>query len=188
MDSSKPPNIALNQIDNFIQSHMVTSQGIKLKWISLRMKKQKESWETARDALLKKSPELFSHPKKILIFPGLLSEFSVYDFATMAFKGGFLGELTQWSDLIAVLTLLGHELYIATSVKLLLNYRPAHIQYDVLFTDYIGMFGIYYAGLIGQYKCRIRILDSFGTEPLCKLYIMYNCYFRKQYMMLFWLS
>jgi hypothetical protein len=104
MDSSKPPNIALNQIDNFIQSHMVTSQGIKLKWISLRMKKQKESWETARDALLKKSPELFSHPKKILIFPGLLqlSKRSGYDFAVMAFKGGFLGELTQWSDLIAV--------------------------------------------------------------------------------------
>ena len=30
------------------------------------------------------------------------------------------------------------------------------------------MYGVLDAGLIGQYKCRIRILDSFGTEPICK--------------------
>ena len=43
------------------------------------------------------------------------------------------------------------------------------IDYDLLFTDYIGMNGIFDAGLIGKYKCRIRLLDSFGTEPKCML-------------------
>ena len=41
-------------------------------------------------------------------------------------------------------------------------------QYDLLFTDYLGMYGIHDAGLIGVYKCRLRILDSFGTEPQCE--------------------
>ena len=38
-------------------------------------------------------------------------------------------------------------------------------QYD---PDYLGMYGIHDAGLIGVYKCRLRILDSFGTEPQCE--------------------
>lgn len=60
------------------------------------------TWEEARLKLFEKSPLLFSSPKKILLFPGLLSEYSGYDFGGNAFKGGYLGELTQWSDLIAV--------------------------------------------------------------------------------------
>ena len=31
------------------------------------------------------------------------------------------------------------------------------------------MLGIRDNGLLGKYKCRIRVLDSFGTEPICKL-------------------
>jgi len=34
-------------------------------------------------------------------------------------------------------------------------------------TDYIGLGGIKDANIFGEYKCRIRILDSFGTDPLC---------------------
>ena len=40
--------------------------------------------------------------------------------------------------------------------------------FDVLITDYIGMWGIRDADLFGSYKCRIRVLDSFGTDPLCE--------------------
>ena len=60
------------------------------------------------------------HPKKVLLVPGLvsfidsklatilshhltqISEFCPYDFALHAFKGGYVGELIQWSDLISV--------------------------------------------------------------------------------------
>ena len=40
--------------------------------------------------------------------------------------------------------------------------------FDLVMTDYIGLWGIRDADLFGFYKCRIRVLDSFGTEPLCK--------------------
>ena len=35
----------------------------------------------------------------------------------MAFRGGPLGELVQWSDLISVLHILGHDLTIGLSVE-----------------------------------------------------------------------
>ena len=81
--------------------------------------------------------------------------------------------------------MLGHKVVIATSKELVLKSSPESnvicmlfykcfpimyiigIDYDLLFTDYIGMNGIFDAGLIGKYKCRIRLLDSFGTEPKC---------------------
>ena len=40
--------------------------------------------------------------------------------------------------------------------------------FDVMITDYIGLWGIRDADLFGFYKCRIRVLDSFGTDPSCK--------------------
>jgi len=39
--------------------------------------------------------------------------------------------------------------------------------FDVVFTDYLGLGGIKDADIFGAYKCHIRILDSFGTDPLC---------------------
>ena len=39
--------------------------------------------------------------------------------------------------------------------------------FDVVMTDFIGLWGLRDADLFGYYKCRIRVLDSFGTEPLC---------------------
>ena len=47
--------------------------------------------------------------------------------------------------------------------------HAAEPVFDVLYTDYLGMFGVRDAGLFAPYKCRIRLLDSFGTEPLCML-------------------
>ena len=37
--------------------------------------------------------------------------------------------------------------------------------FDVMVTDYIGLWGIRDADLFGFYKCRIRVIDSFGTDP-----------------------
>ena len=30
------------------------------------------------------------------------------------------------------------------------------------------MYAVHDAQLVGAYKCRLRIVDSFGTEPKCK--------------------
>ncbi|XP_019858888.1 PREDICTED: alpha-1,6-mannosylglycoprotein 6-beta-N-acetylglucosaminyltransferase B-like [Amphimedon queenslandica] len=158
--------IPTTKLQELTDSAMFKDQGIKLKWISMRINMLDPSWDEARLKLFSKSPELFSRPKRILLFPGLLSEYSGYDFAAGAFKGGYLGELTQWSDLIASLHLLGHELHIAATVGVLKKNEPHKILYDLLFTDYMGMLGIRDNGLLGRYKCRIRVLDSFGTEPI----------------------
>lgn len=45
---------------------------------------------------------------------------SKLNFATKSKAGGPLGELVQWSDLIAVLHLLGHNLYLTTDKQALL--------------------------------------------------------------------
>ena len=92
-------------------------------------------------------------------------------------KGGPLGELNQWSDLIAALYILGHDVKISWSAETLLKYvstpstpvstckvaRPA----DIFYTDIHGVRELYkQAGNnISRLRCTLRILDSFGTEP-----------------------
>ena len=57
-----------------------------------------------------------------IMWPSQLSEYSGYDFATNAFKGGYLGELIQWSDLISVSWVtkapswLSHNLFLGPSL------------------------------------------------------------------------
>lgn len=54
-------------------------------------------------------------PKQILVHPGaVLDEVGI---AKAAFTGGPLGELVQWSDLIATLHLLGHHLHLSASLN-----------------------------------------------------------------------
>ena len=47
------------------------------------------------------------------------------------------------------------------------------IHYDLVFTDYMGLQGLHDTGLMGIFKCHIRLLDSFGTEAICK-YLKYD--------------
>ncbi|XP_065898668.1 alpha-1,6-mannosylglycoprotein 6-beta-N-acetylglucosaminyltransferase B-like isoform X2 [Dysidea avara] len=154
-------------LDSLVNSRMFKEQSSKLAWIKKRLQSMKTGWEEAAIILSERHPELFSSPKNILLFPGLLTEYSAYDFAKMAFKGGYLGELVQWSDLIATLYMLGHDVVISTSIPNLRK-QVAAIEhpFDVVMTDFIGLWGLRDADLFGYYKCRIRVLDSFGTEPL----------------------
>ena len=43
------------------------------------------------------------------------------------------------------------------------------MDYDLVFTDYIGLTVLHVTSLFGACKCKIRVLDSFGTDALCKL-------------------
>ena len=39
-------------------------------------------------------------------------------------------------------------------------------EFDVIITDYIGLLGLEQNGIIPQHYCKIRVLDTFGSEPL----------------------
>uniref|UniRef100_A0A673BWD7 alpha-1,6-mannosyl-glycoprotein 6-beta-N-acetylglucosaminyltransferase n=1 Tax=Sphaeramia orbicularis TaxID=375764 RepID=A0A673BWD7_9TELE len=103
-------------------------------------------------------------------------------FQAMVDRGGPLGELVQWADLGASLTILGHNVTLSISQHRLHRFmsnspgrggcpiqRP--LTFDLIYTDYHGL--AHLQGAMGlaflHYKCRYRILDSFGTEPAFNL-------------------
>ncbi|CAH8489665.1 unnamed protein product [Schistosoma haematobium] len=119
-------------------------------------------------------PFLYGRPKlNILLHLEFLSNaFGDNIFETQVSRGGALGELVQWTDLIGALYILGHRLtitYEATNAKSLLSYSD-HIpclvksnEYDLVYTDITG-FRQLYITQIRTPLCKFRILDTFGTE------------------------
>ncbi|CAH8485961.1 unnamed protein product [Schistosoma bovis] len=119
-------------------------------------------------------PFLYGRPKlNILLHLEFLSNaFGDNLFETTVSRGGPLGELVQWTDLIGALYILGHRLtitYEATNAKSLLSYSD-HIpcmvkgnEYDLVYTDITG-FRQLYNTRIRTPLCKFRILDTFGTE------------------------
>ncbi|KAJ7372831.1 Alpha-1,6-mannosylglycoprotein 6-beta-N-acetylglucosaminyltransferase A [Desmophyllum pertusum] len=113
--------------------------------------------------------------KKILIYMASLAQ-NAYIFKT-TLKGGPLGELTQWCDLICALHILGHDLTIGFMKEhlpstLLLPASDGCARHnmtdglDIIFTDIQGVNVI--ADRSGpdysRHKCKLRSLDSFGTD------------------------
>ncbi|CAH8486590.1 unnamed protein product [Schistosoma curassoni] len=123
-------------------------------------------------------PFLFGRPKlNILLYMGFLSnDFYKNSFESYISKGGPLGELVQWTDLIGALYILGHNITItfeAVEAKLKLlhpysNSIPCQVEnnkYDLIYTDIIGFRNL--KGMnIRTPLCKFRILDTFGTEAL----------------------
>ncbi|XP_065179314.1 alpha-1,6-mannosylglycoprotein 6-beta-N-acetylglucosaminyltransferase A-like isoform X2 [Sycon ciliatum] len=154
-------------LTDFTSSENFHGQLKKLLWIKMRILSTNVSWSAAQTYVKRHHPLLLSSPKHILAYPGLLTETSSYDFAGSAFRGGYLGELVQWSDLLAALVILGHQVDIETSGAGLMS-RFGKIRdyyYDVVFSDYIGVNTIRTKLLLPFVRCRLRLLDSFGTQP-----------------------
>ena len=42
----------------------------------------------------------------------------------------------------------------------------AGADYDVIISDYIGLTGLQEFRILPDYYCRVRVLDTFGSEPL----------------------
>lgn len=89
-------------------------------------------------------------------------------------NGGPLGELLQWTDLLAGLFLLGHNVSIAMELEPTLKRlqvssflkTPCQIErpvVDIIYTDISGFHQLQAAG-VRVHRCKYRILDSFGTE------------------------
>lgn len=54
---------------------------------------------------------------QVLLYLGIVTKKAGRNVSETAFSGGPLGELVQWSDLIATLHLLGHEMEFSTEVE-----------------------------------------------------------------------
>ncbi|XP_028993236.1 alpha-1,6-mannosylglycoprotein 6-beta-N-acetylglucosaminyltransferase A-like isoform X2 [Betta splendens] len=149
----------------------------QFRWIQGRILSMEKIWFKAGQSLSAKYNLTERKAKQILVHPGAVTDESGFRIAQSAFSGGPLGELVQWSDLISTLYILGHRLHLSASVpelKHLLGLstdvcppRQSAVKVDLIYTDIIGLKQIQSALDTSwtQYKCMIRVLDSFGTEP-----------------------
>ncbi|XP_013914724.1 PREDICTED: alpha-1,6-mannosylglycoprotein 6-beta-N-acetylglucosaminyltransferase B isoform X3 [Thamnophis sirtalis] len=135
-------------------------------------------WLRASHKLEQKLEGKHRDRKQILIHIGFLTEESGDVFSPRVLKGGPLGEMVQWADILAVLYILGHSLKITVSLKELqsnLGVPPGRgncplmvpLPFDLIYTDYHGLQQMkQHMGLsFKKYRCRVRVIDTFGTEP-----------------------
>ncbi|CAI9543778.1 unnamed protein product [Staurois parvus] len=143
-----------------------------------RLRRLEAQWLLAARRLEAKIQSTPNEQKQILVHIGFLTEESGDVFSPRVLKGGPLGEMVQWADILAALYVLGHSLKITVSVKELqsfLGVPPGRgncpltepLNFDLIYTDYHGMQQMkQHMGLsFRKYRCRLRVVDTFGTEP-----------------------
>ncbi|XP_054913687.1 alpha-1,6-mannosylglycoprotein 6-beta-N-acetylglucosaminyltransferase B-like [Poeciliopsis prolifica] len=159
-----------------------SSSSPAVKFIRSRVERMSESWIWAGREMKPYRSEKVSPQMKVLLYLGALAGDVAQRFEAMVDRGGPLGELVQWADLSACLTILGHNLTFSTSqhqLRRLIGAAPGQgscpiqrpLTFDLIYTDYHGLAHLHRVmGLAFQhYQCRFRILDSFGTEPAFNL-------------------
>ncbi|XP_060774627.1 alpha-1,6-mannosylglycoprotein 6-beta-N-acetylglucosaminyltransferase B-like [Neoarius graeffei] len=149
-----------------------------LSFMKRRIRRLAAQWATAAQRLDLKLRRRWREQKKILVHVGFLTEESGDVFSPKVLKGGPLGEMVQWADILTALYILGHNLKISVSVKELqgfLGVPPGRgscpltgpLPFDLIYTDYHGLQQMkQHMGLsLKKHKCHIRVIDTFGTEP-----------------------
>ncbi|XP_035380684.1 alpha-1,6-mannosylglycoprotein 6-beta-N-acetylglucosaminyltransferase B isoform X1 [Electrophorus electricus] len=149
-----------------------------LSFMRQRMGRLAMQWAAAAHHLGLKLHHRWREQKKILVHVGFLTEESGDVFSPKVLKGGPLGEMVQWADILTALYVLGHNLRISISVKELqgfLGVPPGRgscpltgpLPFDLIYTDYHGLQQMkQHMGLsLKKHKCHIRVIDTFGTEP-----------------------
>ncbi|XP_012588458.1 PREDICTED: alpha-1,6-mannosylglycoprotein 6-beta-N-acetylglucosaminyltransferase B [Condylura cristata] len=107
-------------------------------------------WARAAQRLAQKLPGVPRDQKQILVHIGFLTEESGDVFSPRVLKGGPLGEMVQWADILAALYVLGHSLRVTVSLKELqsnLGVPPGRgscpltvpLAFDLVYTDYHGL-------------------------------------------------
>nr|XP_003464823.1 alpha-1,6-mannosylglycoprotein 6-beta-N-acetylglucosaminyltransferase B isoform X1 [Cavia porcellus] len=162
-------------------SHLLELMGSgkeSLIFMKKRAKRLTSQWATAARRLARKLGDIQRDQKQILVHIGFLTEESGDVFSPRVLKGGPLGEMVQWADILAALYVLGHSLRVTVSLKELqsnLGVPPGRgncpltmpLPFDLIYTDYHGLQQMkQHMGLsFKKYRCRIRVIDTFGTEP-----------------------
>uniref|UniRef100_A0A3Q3ID74 alpha-1,6-mannosyl-glycoprotein 6-beta-N-acetylglucosaminyltransferase n=1 Tax=Monopterus albus TaxID=43700 RepID=A0A3Q3ID74_MONAL len=168
----------LNQLFEVISNN--TSPAMR--FIQTRVERMSVGWTQAGLKMRQSSNKTVSTQMRVLLYLGALAGSIGQHFEAMVERGGPLGELVQWADLSACLTILGQNLTFSTSqhhLHSLIGAAPGRgscpiqrpLTFDLIYTDYHGLAHLQGAmGLAFQhYQCRFRILDSFGTEPAFNL-------------------
>ncbi|XP_061612604.1 alpha-1,6-mannosylglycoprotein 6-beta-N-acetylglucosaminyltransferase B-like [Phyllopteryx taeniolatus] len=158
------------------------SSGPAVRFMRSRVEMMSECWRQAALTMRQQNNKTHSSLMRVLLYPGALAGGAGQHFEAMLERGGPLGELVQWADLSACLTILGHNVSLTTSqyhLHRLIGAAPGRgscpikgpLSFDLIYTDYHGLAHLRGAmGLAFQYyQCRFRILDSFGTEPAFNL-------------------
>ncbi|XP_078620482.1 alpha-1,6-mannosylglycoprotein 6-beta-N-acetylglucosaminyltransferase A-like isoform X2 [Branchiostoma floridae x Branchiostoma japonicum] len=176
--SEEPAEMASLQEDGEPLLRMLSSDK-SLLWIKMRVERMWPQWVEAANSLA--SSLANRKRKRILIHLGLLSKESEWHFGEKAFDGGPLGELVQWSDIIASVYVLGHDLDLSFTKESLKSKLAFDSQRnkggcpikgkppaDIIYIDILGLAQIKKTlGMAGiqHYACYFRVVDSFGTEP-----------------------
>lgn len=174
------PSLTQTRLQHLLTILQVGKERTKYDWMSGRITRLWPDWLQALDNLKKKVDLASYSKKKILIYIGLLADEENFKFGQQASKGGPLGELVQWSDVITSLFLLGHDITIVMNklpnakygIKNMLKKSVSGLcpsgkksQFDIIYTDYIGLAHmIRIFKNVNNIKCHLRIVDSFGTE------------------------
>uniref|UniRef100_A0A4W5PC63 alpha-1,6-mannosyl-glycoprotein 6-beta-N-acetylglucosaminyltransferase n=1 Tax=Hucho hucho TaxID=62062 RepID=A0A4W5PC63_9TELE len=149
-----------------------------LSFMKRRMRRLAAQWASAARRLDDSLRSQWREQKRvsILVHVGFLTEESGDVFSPKVLKGGPLGEMVQWADILTALHVLGHNLKISVSLKeLFLGVPPGRgscpltgpLPFDLIYTDYHGLQQMrQHMGLsLRKHKCHIRVIDTFGTEP-----------------------
>ncbi|XP_067331998.1 alpha-1,6-mannosylglycoprotein 6-beta-N-acetylglucosaminyltransferase B isoform X6 [Channa argus] len=149
-----------------------------LSFMKRRIRRLAAQWASAARRLDDKLRNHWREQKRILVHVGFLTEESGDVFSPKVLKGGPLGEMVQWADIVTALHVLGHDLKISVSLKELhgfLGVPPGRgscpltgpLPFDLIYTDYHGLQQMkQHMGLsLRKHKCHIRVIDTFGTEP-----------------------
>ena len=168
--------------------NQLTKCGTICSWLKSRIQNNEKIWSRTYDHVFHHNEVEYTdeegtvhhkkrYKKRIFMHMGLLKEERGLDFGNGALKGGPLGELNQWADLIAASYVLGHQVMLSWSPATLEEYvssaatppqtcRESHPG-DVFYTDVHGIKQLYelLGNNLSRIKCTLRILDSFGTEP-----------------------
>ena len=147
--------------------------GFVCKWVKDRIQQHEQKWIAAYDSLNAKRTTEKRKKRRILLHMGLLTKEWGLNFGESSYSGGPLGELVQWSDLIASLFITGHELKLSWSRERLSSIvRPdwkdckIGTVADIMYTDLYGLNQLENSlNSLEKLKCRLRILDVYGTEP-----------------------
>ncbi|KER28780.1 hypothetical protein T265_04472 [Opisthorchis viverrini] len=120
-------------------------------------------------------PPLWNRPQlTVHLHLGFISLSASKHFESSIGRGGPLGELVQWTDLLAALYMLGHRISLSMEINPLLERlripeygkTPCQVDsnlVDLIFTDITGYRQLRRAN-VRVPACKFRILDSFGTE------------------------
>ncbi|ROL45503.1 Alpha-1,6-mannosylglycoprotein 6-beta-N-acetylglucosaminyltransferase B [Anabarilius grahami] len=88
-----------------------------LSFMRRRMRRLAAQWAAAARRLEERLHGQYREQKRIMVHVGFLTEESGDVFSPKVLKGGPLGEMVQWADILTTLHVLGHNLKISLSVK-----------------------------------------------------------------------